>query len=204
MPSKYIVRKLEDNSYYHVFLRSFDIEPFQDKEDYTVFLNNVAKLLSGKELVDDRGRVYRTYSDTVELCAFAVLPTHFHFLLYVKDAKMLAKFMIGVLTRYSMYYNKKYNHRGKVFESVYKTIRIESDTQLFSTSRYINMNPSDWKEYPYSSLGYYTENYLSTDWINITRIPVLFGSTKKYLEYLEDFKAYRVEIKDPEYPLIDR
>jgi len=40
-----------------------------------------------------------------------------------------------------MYFNKKYDRVGPLFQGVYKAVQVESDLQLLHLSSYIHRNP---------------------------------------------------------------
>ncbi len=56
-----------------------------------------------------------------------------------------------------MYFNKKYDHVGGLFQDQFKSILIDNDQYLLWLSAYIHQNPAvaglvkDIKDYPYSS-----------------------------------------------------
>jgi putative transposase len=54
---------------------------------------------------------------------------------------MLQEFMRSIEIRYSVYFNKKYKHKGVLWESVYKATTIDADEDLLNVSRYIHRNP---------------------------------------------------------------
>jgi putative transposase len=107
-----------------------------------------------------------TENRTVELVSFCLMPNHFHLLITEKEEGGIAKFMQRVETAYTMYFNKRYNKSGHLFQGSYKSVHMEDDTQLMHLSAYVHKNPSELKEwtgqeatYPWSSLqDYLTEN----------------------------------------------
>lgn len=101
--------------------------------------------------------------------------------------------MRGIMTSYSMYFNKKYGLSGVLFESRYKASRISSDEYLMHISRYIHLNPKDWMAYPYSSIHSY---YLSTpEWLHPEPVVELFGSLPKYADLLNDYVDYKKSLE---------
>ena len=45
------------------------------------------------------------------------------------------------MTAYAMYFNKKYNRTGHVFQGRYKGIIVDKDNYLLQVNRYIHLNP---------------------------------------------------------------
>src|SRR5690606_12577452 len=82
---------------------------------------------------------------------------------------------------------KKYRRSGPLFESRYKASRISSDEYLLHISRYIHLNPKDWRSYPYSSLQIYKGGE-AVDWVNEKKVLELFPSREDYLGFVADYK----------------
>ncbi|MFZ1301103.1 MAG: transposase [Candidatus Microsaccharimonas sp.] len=123
------------------------------------------------------------------LC-YCLMPNHFHLLVYQVNDHAMQRLMRGVMTAYSRYFNKKYRRSGSLFESRYKASRISGDYYLMHITRYIHLNPSDWRHYPYSSLQYYLQTS-DADWLQEGRILDLFSSREKYSEFVEDYESVK-------------
>ena len=54
-------------------------------------------------------------------------------------------------------------------------------------SRYIHLNPRNWRDYEYSSLPYYLHQ-ISDEWIDPKRIVELFDEPERYLQFMEDYE----------------
>ena len=79
------------------------------------------------------------------------MPNHFHILLYERVEGGISLFMQKLLTAYSMYFNKKYERKGSLFESKFNSKHIDTDEYLNWVFSYIHLNPvklvdSNWKE----------------------------------------------------------
>lgn len=79
------------------------------------------------------------------------MPNHFHLLVTPLVEGGVAKFMSKLSTGYSMYFNKKYERSGSLFEGCFKAKHADSDEYLKYLFSYIHLNPtklqqSDWKE----------------------------------------------------------
>ena len=51
------------------------------------------------------------------------------------------RFISSLHTSYSMYFNKKYNHAGHLFQDRFKQVLINTEEYLLHLSRYIHLNP---------------------------------------------------------------
>lgn len=179
------------DSYYHIYARGASRHNiFLEASDYIYFLSLFQRYLSQEEFRSSIGVPYVKLYDDIELLSYCLMPNHFHLLIYQIETHAMQRLMRGVMTAYSRYFNTKYERSGGLFESRYKASRISTDEYLMHITRYIHLNPHDWRDYPYSSLTAYTQEN-ETDWLNETRILELFLSRGTYQEFVEDYKAVR-------------
>lgn len=189
MPSKNIVREFAPRSYYHIYNRGVEKRViYIDDEDYTYFVNLLKRHLSKEKYYDKNGRAYRNYYGEVELVAYCLMPNHFHFLLYISEnERAYSSFLQGILTAYTIYFNKKYKRVGGLFQSTFKASRISNDRYLQHVSRYIHLNPRDYKNWEYSSWPYFTKGW-EADWINPKRLLDIFDGDD-YEEFVADYES---------------
>lgn len=72
--------------------------------------------------------------------AWSFMANHFH-LLYHSAGGNLPDFMRCVLTGYSLYFNKRHERVGHLFQNRYKSTVIDSERYLLELIRYIHLNP---------------------------------------------------------------
>ena len=147
----------EDGEFYHVYNRGIDKRKifFSDK-DWEVFLSllfgrnskkriDLPVLLGGSWRSVDRG-------DTlVDIVAYALMPNHFHLLVYEKELGGTTTFMRKLLTSYSMYMNKKYDRTGPLMCRPFRAKHVDSDEYFRWLIAYIHANPielhdKEWKD----------------------------------------------------------
>lgn len=75
-----------------------------------------------------------------KLYSYCLMPNHIHLLIEVKD-NPLSKIMQVIQTGHAMFFNKKYNHVGYVFQGRYRWLLVEKESYLLELIRYINLNP---------------------------------------------------------------
>ncbi len=186
MPAKNSVKKFVENGFYHLYNRGVEKRNiFLDEHDYAVFLHYLKKYLD-PTVPFGIGSDPHPLSSEIDLFAFCLMQNHFHLLLKQKSVDGITKLIRAVCTNYVMYFNKKYERVGTLFQGKYKAVLIENDSYLLHLSRYIHLNPypgSDPKSYNYSSYGYYLGNK-NANWLNTTEI----------LSYFK--RARRVDLKD--------
>lgn len=193
-----------EDAYYHVYNRGVNKQSiFIDEEDYSVFLNLFKRHLSDKPTKDKKGRDYPWFAEDIQLLAFCLMPNHFHALVYQSDKKAMTKLFKSINTTYGMYFNKKYKRVGPVFQSRFKASMIISDNYLLHISRYIHLNPKDYKKWSYSSLPYYFGTRHAS-WLDTDKISELFGSIKEYQQFLADYENYKKSLDRIKHELADK
>lgn len=189
MPAKNSLKFYLENSYYHVYNRGAGKgNIFKEDQDYKTFLHFLEKRLNP--------RYDSSFDQRIKLLAYCLMPNHFHLFIFQTDKKDIEKFMRSLCTSYSMYFNKKYDRSGTLFQGRYKAVLIESEPFFLHLSRYIHLNPAklgeNWRKYPYSSY----QNYLGTrehNWIDPKPVLNFFKSTKgnkhfSYKDFVESFQ----------------
>jgi len=159
---------------------------FLDDEDKKVFLSLLKRYLSPKLEKDLARRYYRSFFGEIELLTYALMPNHFHLLIYQVNERSIVGFMKSVMISYGIYFNKKFQRQGPVFQSRYLAKRIETTEQLTHVSRYIHLNPSNWHGTTDSSIDFYSGKR-HAKWIEPRKILQLFPSYDAYLEFLKTY-----------------
>jgi len=147
----------------------------------------------------------------VDLLYFVLMPNHFHLILQQRVEDGIAKFMQKLGVGYSMYFNKKYDRSGVLFQGAFKAIPIETESYLMKISQYIHLNPLELVEPKFRERGIkdleYAKNFLRSykwssflDYIGVKNFPFLiynelhdayFKSIAEYEQFVYDgiFKA---------------
>ena len=119
--------RLQGEGYlYHIASRGNDRKRiYVGKYDYEKFLEY---LIKAKEK-------YKFY-----IYAYCLMSNHYHLLIETTQPN-LSRIMQYINTAYSVYYNKKRNRSGHLFQGRYKSIIIEGDSYFLELTRYIHLNP---------------------------------------------------------------
>ena len=200
MPSRNLVRDFAPDTYYHVYNRGVEKRTiFLDEQEYTVFLGLLKKYLTGHNH-NPNNRHKRSSTDLsahASLLAYCLMPNHFHLLLYQKSEQGVTQLLRRVSTGYAMYFNQRYKRVGGLFQSRFKASAINADSYLHHISRYIHMNPKDYKTWPYSSFRYYDGTGKSATWLNTAPILELFeNDPNQYQTFLEDYLDTKKELDE--------
>jgi len=225
MPSKNIIKTYIENGFYHIYNRGVEKRDiFIDEQDYRVFLSYLKIYLSPKEesvhdIKNNDNLDYRDKEKTIseiytlnnffnkiDLICYVLMPNHFHLELRQTDKKDMETFMRSLITKYTMYFNRKYKRIGHLFQGRYKAVLILGEEYLVHLSRYIHLNPLELitkeqhlESYLWSSYPAYINN-LQINWLKKDLILSNFiknqNSYKKFVEEYtkkseEDNKAHK-------------
>ena len=195
MPGRNVVKEYVPESYYHIYNRGVNKNNiFLDQKDRVVFLGLIKRYLSNKAEKKPNRQAYPNYHQDIELLAFCLMNNHFHFFVFQESSTAITDFMKSLSVAYSMYFNKRYNRVGAVFQQRYRAVRIVSDSQLLHVSRYIHMNPQNYESYKWSSLPYFL-NQKKADWIQPDKVLELFDKNNAdYMEFLREYENRREEL----------
>lgn len=186
MPRRNTIRYESAQSFYHVYARGNGKQKiFLDENDYIFFLNLLERYLSPEEHKDKFGVMYPNFFNKVDLLAYCLMPNHFHFLVYQHQQTALAILMKSIMTSYSRYFNARHQRSGQLYESRYRSSIISDESYLEHITRYIHLNPRDWREYAYSSLPYYLQRD-TVEWLSPKKIIDMFSGPNEYLNFLAD------------------
>lgn len=204
MPVRNVVRFQVPDTYYHVYNRGHNKDPlFIDSNDFEYFVFLLKRCFGPTQIKAKDGRLFPWIGDKITLNAFCLMPNHFHLLLLQgSDISALSKSMQSLATTYSMYFNKKYQRRGSIFESVFKASPILSDSYLHHISRYIHLNPKEYWTWAHSSYRQYLGGNTHS-WVNYKPILGLFDDVAEYITFTDDYVDMRDELTELKYNLAD-
>ena len=86
-------------------------------------------------------RLSKNHAEEIDLLAYCLMPNHFHLLVYQEKINSMNHFLRSVATKYAMFFNRKYDRTGHLFEGIYKAVLVETEEQLIYLSKYIHRNP---------------------------------------------------------------
>jgi putative transposase len=76
----------------------------------------------------------------VALHAFVLMGNHYHLIAETRRAN-LGRWMHWLTTAYTVYFNRRQQRAGHLFQGRYKSIVVEAEGYLLSLSRYVHLNP---------------------------------------------------------------
>ena len=153
--------------YYHIYNRGNSKQLlFIDDEDYDRFMkllylcNSTKSIVFRDDIIEKKIDAFdfNRGETIVSIGAWVLMPNHFH--IYITQRKVLWEsseqnyiglYMKKLCTAYSMYFNKKYERTGSLFEGKFKSNHVDNDEYAKYLFSYIHLNPiklinPNWKE----------------------------------------------------------
>lgn len=153
---KTMQRKIQfaQHEFYHVYNRGVDKRQiFLDPADYhrfleLLFLANCSEAINVRDTrkVHTSVFLYPKKDRLVSIGAYCLMPNHFHLLITPLVEGGISTFMNKLSTGYSMYFNKRYERTGSLFQGRYKAQHADSDEYLKYLYAYIHLNPVKLKD----------------------------------------------------------
>jgi REP element-mobilizing transposase RayT len=168
---------------HHIIVRGIERKTiFKDDADRDNFLERLQNILT----------------DSNTSCfAWALIPNHFHLLLRTGRVP-ISTVMKRLLTGHAMYFNRKHNRVGHLFQNRYKSILCQEDVYALELIRYIHLNPLRAKiipdlkfldKYTYSGhaaiMGKKKNNWQDTDYVLKLFNSKLSLARRRYREYVK-------------------
>jgi len=136
------------DEFYHLYNRGTEKRSiFLDKKDYAHFLFLMYVCNTSKSIeLRNVGENFDREETIVDIGAYCLMPNHFHILVREKTENGISKYMLKLMTSYSMYFNKKYKRTGKLYEGVFKSTHANTDRYLKYLYSYMHLNPAKLKD----------------------------------------------------------
>ncbi len=207
-----------EGEYYHVYNRGVEKrDVFMDAHDYTRFQRmffyansdspTVYKFLGGDAFNSDKRG-----DPQCAIGAYVLMPNHFHILIRATSDTGISEFMRKLTTGYTMFFNKKYERVGPLFQGTFKAEHVTNDEYLKYLFAYIHLNPVKlidpmWRksgikntrvakkylsEYRYSSMSEWQgKRRAESPVISPEVFPEYFESPDQFDEYINDWLNFQ-------------
>jgi putative transposase len=200
------------NQIYHVLNKSIaGYKIFNSGYDFQRFLeislyyqgNNVlsfSHFVKHKQYKNELSKLVGSHREKrVEIIAYCLMPTHFHFILKQLEDSGIPRFLSDTLNSYTRYFNTRYKRKGPLWQGRTKKILVQTDEQLLHLTRYIHLNPAtaylvdkpqDWI---YSSYKEYLNNSTQPQICKFNNLIEI--DTHDYKEFVSDTIDYQRNLK---------
>lgn len=178
--------RVKQIGFYHILNRGVDRNTiYQDDNDFLKFL----------EIMQDASVEYE-----FEIYSYCLMSNHYHLLL--KTTKLnLSALMQKINARYSIYFNKKYNRVGPLWQGRFKTWYVYDENYLQTLVRYIEYNPikagisTKIGEYKWS-MSSYNFKYPMLNFELLENIDFAKELDEKELKKIDEFLSKKLDIED--------
>src|SRR3989344_6420840 len=202
--------RLALGEYYHIYNRgnnkSIIFKNNSDKDRFMdlLFLCNSREPVVMKEINDsfyksNRVFLHKRGEVIVAIGLYKLMDNHFHISIKEITEGGISLFMKKLSTAYSMYFNKKYDRTGKLFEGVFRSKHVNNDNHLKYLFSYIHLNiveklEPNWKEDGIKDMervkkflhNYKYSSYL--DYMGADRVEKNILTKEEFPEYFSDPK----------------
>jgi len=211
------------DGFYHIYNRGTEKRDiFNNKNDYERFLSllYLCNRPSPADLKLQGPTLYEINALNKEepittIISYCLMPNHFHLILKETTEGGISKFMQKILTGYTMYFNKRYERTGALFQGRFKASHVDNDRYFKYLVSYVHLNPiklmqPNWKEegiknigaakaflntYKYSSfLDYLNRGRKENILINKDKIMELSEKSGDFESNLYDWLQYKTDI----------
>ena len=203
--------KIAQEEYYHIYNRGINKEnTFLHKNDFIralfllLFFKSYFPIPNiGRQVEKFRRRLNLTDTEIelsdieknrlVEICAFSIMPNHFHFLLKEVQEGGISFYMQRFEIAYTKYFNILHERSGYLFQGPFQSVHVYDNEQLLYLTAYIHKNPKEWKQYPWSS---YQDFISPSRWKNLLQNEIIlsqFSSKSEYKNFVETSTAKEID-----------
>jgi len=171
-------------AYHHCMNRGINREAiFKEEKHKTVFI----------EILADNVEKFR-----IRLFAYCIMDNHYHLVLENASGRM-SDFFRNLNTQYALYYRKKTDGKGYVFQSRFVSTLVQDDAYLKQVIVYVLQNPvqagknTDFRNYPWSSAKAYFQK-LKPKWLDCEFVQEMFGSSNNLAGAIQSVKNEKLPL----------
>jgi REP element-mobilizing transposase RayT len=153
--------------WYHCYSRGVEKRTvFETKTDYERF-TGLLYIANARPTIHRSNLGKRTLGEILDMPreetltaigAYCLMPNHIHLLLKETDEGGISRFMLKLMTAYSMYFNIRHEHEGNLFTHPFRSRHVGTDRYFQRMVDYIHCNPAElfepgWKSGKVQSIG---------------------------------------------------
>lgn len=198
------------SSIFHIFNKSIaDYGIFRDPRNGYRFIetldyyNDINRNLRFSKAKKQKKFVYKNVllpkkNPFVKFISFCIMPNHYHLLVKVLVDNAISKFIGNIENSFTRYFNLKFNRKGPLWQSQFRTKRINTDEELLHISRYIHLNPTtsnlvnkpeDW------SFSSYRDIIGETELLQNVITEISIRNKSAYKQFVENNIDYQIRLK---------
>lgn len=134
----------------------------------------------------------------IKIISYCIMPDHYHMLVKILEDSSFSKYINDIENSFTRYFNIRFRRKGPLWESSFKTVRINTNEQLLHVSRYIHLNPTssnlvtkpeDWE------LSSYNNFIKDQKYLKEILTEISIKSPKRYKSFVENNINYQKKLK---------
>jgi putative transposase len=211
------------DSIYHIFNRGVASMPiFLDERHYWRCLDTLLyyqeespkirfSYFSRQQFLDKDKKPNKPKQHLVKIISYCFMPNHFHLLLEQSVDNGISNFMSKFANSYTRYFNTKNKRIGPIFQGKFKSVLVETESQLLHLSRYIHLNPysaglaeniNQLDKYQYSSLPEYL-HLTNTNYCQKDIVLSYFKQKNSYRNFVYDHADHQRNLQNIKKVMLD-
>lgn len=145
--------RFTENAFYHIYNRGVEKRQiFLEKNDYFRFIHDLYEFNDTQPAQNLFYKIPSFHSYEVEprkrevlveILAFCLMPNHFHLMVRQLQENGIIEFMQKLGTGYTMFFNKKYQRVGPLFQGRFRAAAVTQESHLLHLPMYMHLNPLD-------------------------------------------------------------
>jgi putative transposase len=158
------------DTFYHVLSRGNERrEIFRDEKDYLRFLDTLGTMVERFKL---------------EIHGYVLMKNHYHLVVRTKEAN-LSRAIQWLGASYSIWFNRRHQRSGHLFQGRFKSFLIENDRYLTAMCHYIHGNPlraglaKRLSDYRWSSYQAYADKSYHLPWLTTDLVLGIYGGNRR-------------------------
>jgi len=124
----------------------------------------------------------------IKFLAYCIMPDHYHLLIKILQRRPILQYINNIENSFTRFFNIKFQRKGPLWQSSFRSIRIKNNEQLLHVTRYIHLNPvtnylvNKPEEWIYSSY----KDYLNQSTLSHYLKEISINSSHTYKKFLEN------------------
>lgn len=166
---------------------------FIDDEDKRYFLELFDRYLAEGRRRNAQGRAYVRLFTRVRVVTFALMPNHFHLIVFQLVPGGAEDLMNRVLLSYTKYFNARHGRQGSMFAGPYRSDHKADRRSQLNAIAYVHDNHGDSCDCDFCGHKPFADpNTNGPAWLDVERGLAVFGDRNAYLR----FRAGRHSLRD--------
>lgn len=136
----------------------------------------------------------------IKFLGYCIMPDHYHLLIKMLKSNHVLKYINDVENSFTRFFNEKFERKGPLWQSAFRSVRIKTNEQLLHVTRYAHLNPTTNnlvkkpESWIYSSYKNYLDNNILKNYLTEISIDTV-NSYKKFCENDIDYQRKLKSIK---------